>query len=172
MRSPDDQSWPVVALHRAFPDAGPMVDPAPSPPAPRRRSLRRALLWAPVLAAAFTLPRALCLRGISQAAIVEFADMADHLYFLDLVGKRRTLSPEQVNDPFFKAFRLSVNGSVAWPHAGVYSVNIVTEGSGMAETANGRVDLAAGDTFTILAGTAPTTISGDLQMLVTTPSFV
>jgi mannose-6-phosphate isomerase len=75
------------------------------------------------------------------------------------------------SDPYFKAFRLVVRGSVAWPHAGVYSVVIVTEGSGVAETAHGRLELAAGDTFAMLAATAPTTLSGDLQMLVTTPSF-
>jgi mannose-6-phosphate isomerase len=76
------------------------------------------------------------------------------------------------SDPYFKAFRLVVNGSVAWPHPGVFSVNIVTGGSGVAETAHGRLALAAGDTFTILGGTAPTTISGELELLATTPSFV
>jgi mannose-6-phosphate isomerase len=76
------------------------------------------------------------------------------------------------SDPYFKAFRLHVDGSVAWPHAGVYSVNIVTAGSGMAETAHGTLELRAGDTFTILGGTAPTTISGNLELVVTTPSFV
>lgn len=75
------------------------------------------------------------------------------------------------SDPYFKAFKLVVGGSVAWPHAGVYAVVIVTEGSGVAETAHGRLELKAGDTFAMLAATAPTTISGDLQMLVTTPSF-
>jgi mannose-6-phosphate isomerase len=75
------------------------------------------------------------------------------------------------SDPYFKAFRLSVNGSVAWPHTGVYAVVIVTEGAGVAETAHGRLAMKAGDTFAMLAATAPTTISGDLQMLVTTPSF-
>jgi hypothetical protein len=75
------------------------------------------------------------------------------------------------SDPYFKAFRLTVDGSVAWPHAGVYSVNIVTAGSGVAETAHGALPLSAGDTFTILGGTASTTVSGDLEMLVTTPSF-
>ena len=76
------------------------------------------------------------------------------------------------SDPYFKAFRLTVDGSLAWPHAGVYSVNIVTGGSGVAETGYGALELHAGDTFTILGGTAPTTISGELEMLVTTPSFV
>jgi len=76
------------------------------------------------------------------------------------------------SDPYFKAFRLTVKGSLAWPHAGAYSVNIVTAGAGTAETAHGALELKAGDTFSILGGTASTTISGDLEMLVTTPSFV
>jgi mannose-6-phosphate isomerase len=76
------------------------------------------------------------------------------------------------SDPFFKAFRLVVKGQVAWPHTGIYSVNIVTGGSGVAETAHGRLALQSGDTFAVLGGTAATTISGDLEMLVTTPSFV
>jgi len=75
------------------------------------------------------------------------------------------------SSPFFKAFRLVVNGSVAWPHEGVYSVVIVTAGSGVAETAHGRLELKTGDTFAVLAATAPATINGDLEMLVTTPSF-
>jgi len=75
------------------------------------------------------------------------------------------------SDPYFKAFRLSISGSVAWPHPGVYTVNIVTGGRGVAETEHGAMELSAGDTFTVLGGTAPTTISGNLKMLVTTPSF-
>jgi mannose-6-phosphate isomerase len=75
------------------------------------------------------------------------------------------------SDPYFKGFRLAVDGSVAWPHAGVYSVVIVTDGTGVVETAYGRLEISAGDTFAVLAATAPTTISGDLQMLVTAPSF-
>ncbi len=75
------------------------------------------------------------------------------------------------SDPYFKAFRLVVDGAVAWPHAGVYSVVIVTEGAGVAETAHGSLELRAGDTFAMLAATVPTTISGNLQLLVTTPSF-
>ncbi len=76
------------------------------------------------------------------------------------------------SDPYFKAFRLVVEGTVSWPHAGVYSVIIVTGGTGVAETAHGRLDLKAGDSIAILAATAKTTISGELQMLVTTPSFI
>jgi mannose-6-phosphate isomerase len=75
------------------------------------------------------------------------------------------------SDPFFKGFRLTVDGSAPWPHTGVYAVAIVTEGAGVAETAYGRLEITAGDTFAVLAATAPTTISGDLQMLVTAPSF-
>jgi mannose-6-phosphate isomerase len=75
------------------------------------------------------------------------------------------------SDPYFKAFRLTVNGSLAWPHEGVYSVNIVTAGSGLAETPHGALELKAGDTFTILGATAPITISGELEMLVAVPSF-
>ena len=76
------------------------------------------------------------------------------------------------SDPYFKAFRLTVKGSLAWRHAGAYSVNIVTAGAGTAETAHGALELKAGDTFSILGGTASTPISGALEMLVTTPSFV
>ena len=75
------------------------------------------------------------------------------------------------SDPFFKAFRLTVSGSLAWPHPGYYTVNIVTAGEGAAETTHGALPLRSGDTFTVLAGTAPTTISGELEVLVTTPSF-
>ncbi len=81
------------------------------------------------------------------------------------------------SDPYFKdfrlvkAFRLVVEGQVAWPHAGRYAVVIVTGGSGVAETAHGGLEIAAGDTFAVLGATAPTTISGRLEMLVTTPSF-
>lgn len=74
------------------------------------------------------------------------------------------------SDPYFKGFRLAVDGSVAWPHAGVYSVVIVTDGAGLAETAHGSLEIRAGDTLAVLAATAPITISGHLQMLVTTPS--
>ena len=72
---------------------------------------------------------------------------------------------------FFRATRLSVRGSAAWPHAGIYSVIIVTQGQGVAETAHGHVQLKRGDTLAILAGTAETTISGDLQLVAAMPSF-
>jgi mannose-6-phosphate isomerase len=75
------------------------------------------------------------------------------------------------SDPFFKGFRLVVAGQVEWPHAGRYAVNIVTGGSGVAETAYGALEIAAGDTFAVLGGTAPLTIRGKVEMLVTTPSF-
>jgi mannose-6-phosphate isomerase len=76
------------------------------------------------------------------------------------------------SDPYFKAFRLFVDGQLDWPHAGRYTVNIVTAGAGVAETAHGALEIKAGDTFTVLGRTAPISISGDLEMLVTAPSFV
>jgi len=72
---------------------------------------------------------------------------------------------------FFRATRLSVRGSAAWPHAGIYSVVIVTRGQGVAETVHGEVQLKRGDTLAILAGTAETTISGDLELVAAMPSF-
>jgi mannose-6-phosphate isomerase len=75
------------------------------------------------------------------------------------------------SDPYFKAFRLVIDGSLVWPHAGVFAVVIVTEGEGVAETAHGSLPIAAGDTFAVLAATAPTTVSGWLRMLVATPSI-
>ncbi len=75
------------------------------------------------------------------------------------------------SDPFFKGFRLVVEGQVDWPHAGRYAVNVVTGGSGVAETAHGALEIAAGDTFAVLGGTAPMVIRGEVEMLVTTPSF-
>ena len=72
---------------------------------------------------------------------------------------------------FFKANRLTVRGSADWPHAGVYSVVIVTQGKGVARTAHGEVELRRGDTLAILAGTAPTTIAGELELVAAMPSF-
>ena len=72
---------------------------------------------------------------------------------------------------FFQAHRLTVKGSAPWPHAGIYSIIIVTDGQGVAETAHGRVELRHGDTLAMLAGTAATTISGDLQLVAAMPSF-
>jgi mannose-6-phosphate isomerase len=72
---------------------------------------------------------------------------------------------------FFRAYRLSVRGAAPWPHAGIYSVVIVTQGQGVARTAHGDVALSRGDTLAILAGTAATTISGDLELVVAMPSM-
>lgn len=88
---------------------------------------------------------------------------AEGWYEEDLLGEQ--------SHAFFKAHRLVVHGSAPWPHAGIYSVVIVTEGNGAAETKHGQVSLARGDTLAILAGTAATTISGDLELLVATPSM-
>ena len=73
--------------------------------------------------------------------------------------------------PYFRMHRLVVHGAAPWPHAGVYAVVIVTLGQGLAETSHGQVALRRGDTLAILAGTAPSTISGDLELVVATPSF-
>jgi mannose-6-phosphate isomerase len=75
------------------------------------------------------------------------------------------------SDPFFKGHRLVVDGSVRWPHRGRYAVVIVTGGSGMAESAHGQMEIHSGDTLAVLAATAPVTISGEVEMLVLTPSF-
>jgi mannose-6-phosphate isomerase len=72
---------------------------------------------------------------------------------------------------FFKAHRLTVRGSAAWPYAGTYAVVVVTAGQGVARTVHGSLDLKRGDTLAILAGTAETTISGDLELVAAMPSF-
>jgi mannose-6-phosphate isomerase len=72
---------------------------------------------------------------------------------------------------FFRVHRLAVRGRLAWPHQGRFAVLVLTRGSGVAETAHGPLALRRGDTCTILAGTAPTTITGDLEMLVAMPSL-
>jgi mannose-6-phosphate isomerase len=81
----------------------------------------------------------------------------------DLLGKQ--------SHAFFRATRLSVRGAASWPHAGIYAVVIVTGGQGVARTAHGEVQLKRGDTLAILAGTAETTISGDLELVAAMPSF-
>ena len=68
--------------------------------------------------------------------------------------------------------RLVVHGSAPWPHAGIYTIVIVTEGQGVAETAHGQLPVRRGDTLAILAATAETTLHGDLELVVATPSFV
>ena len=73
---------------------------------------------------------------------------------------------------FFRIDRLSVSDAAPWPHPGRYAVAIVTSGEGEATTAHGRMPLRHGDTLAILADTAETTISGEVELLVATPSFV
>jgi mannose-6-phosphate isomerase len=84
-------------------------------------------------------------------------------YEEDLLGEQ--------SHPYFQMHRLVVRGSAPWPHAGRFAIVIVTEGQGLAETAHGQVSLARGDTLAILAGTAATTISGDVESIVATPSL-
>lgn len=90
-------------------------------------------------------------------------DPAQGWYEDDLLGAQ--------THPYFVAHRLVVSGSAAWPHAGVYAVVIVTGGAGTATTAHGSVDLAAGQTFAILGGTAEVTLHGELEMIVATPGL-
>lgn len=118
-------------------DPGPQPDAAPNalaaslarggerradPPRPPRTGLRILVLVGAILLA-LVLPRALTLPGLTTAGIVEFADMADHLYFLDVVAKQRSLSPEQQQDPFLLAFPETRPRMLAiqWP-PGVYWV--------------------------------------------------
>jgi hypothetical protein len=42
----------------------------------------------------------------------------------------------------------------------------------VAETAYGALEIAAGDTFAVLGGTAPVSLSGRLELLVTVPSYL
>jgi mannose-6-phosphate isomerase len=72
---------------------------------------------------------------------------------------------------FFRVHRLAVQGRLAWPHPGRFAILVVTQGSGVAETAHARLDLRSGDTCAILAGTAPTSIAGDMEVLVAMPSL-
>jgi mannose-6-phosphate isomerase len=74
--------------------------------------------------------------------------------------------------PFFRIERLTVRDSAPWPSPGRYAVVIVTEGSGYAETAHGRLPIQRGDTLAVLGGTAETMIGGEVELLVSTPSFV
>jgi hypothetical protein len=64
-----------------------------------------------------------------------------------------------------------VHGSAPWPHAGVYAVVIVTGGAGVAETVHGQLPVRRGETIAVLADTAETTIHGDLELVVATPSW-
>jgi len=82
--------------------------------------LRVAALLA-ALALALLVPRVLTLHGIEVAAVFEFADMADHLYFLDTLAKRKLEG--QASDPFFKIFPETLPDRLAeqWT-TGVYHV--------------------------------------------------
>jgi mannose-6-phosphate isomerase len=73
--------------------------------------------------------------------------------------------------PYFRMHRLTLRGRAPWTHPGVYAVVIVTEGEGVAETKHGELPIRRGDTLAILADTAETTLQGDLEMVVATPSF-
>jgi mannose-6-phosphate isomerase len=73
--------------------------------------------------------------------------------------------------PYFRMHRLVVHGSAPWPHAGVYAVVIVTGGAGVAETVHGQLPVRRGETIAVLADTAETTIHGDLELVVATPSW-
>ena len=72
---------------------------------------------------------------------------------------------------FFRIERLRVRDVAPWPHQGRYAIGIVTGGVGTAETAHGRLPLRQGDTFAVLGDTAETTIAGEVELLVATPSF-
>ena len=91
---------------------------------PRRWHQRRRLgvaVMVTLLGLALVVPRALTLHGIETAAIFEFADMADHLYFLDTLAKRKLEG--QSSDPFFKMFPETLPERLAeqWT-TGVYHV--------------------------------------------------
>jgi mannose-6-phosphate isomerase len=73
--------------------------------------------------------------------------------------------------PYFRAHRLTVRDAVAWPYAGIYAVVVVTGGQGVAETTHGRVELRRGDTLAMLAATAPTTIRGEVELVVAMPGL-
>jgi mannose-6-phosphate isomerase class I len=72
---------------------------------------------------------------------------------------------------FFRAHRLTVKGVVEWPYSGIYAVVIVTGGQGVAETVHGRIELRRGDSLAMLAATAPTTIRGDVELVVAMPGL-
>lgn len=86
----------------------------------RRKRVRVAVMIT-LLGLALVVPRALTLHGIETAAIFEFADMADHLYFLDTLAKRKL--DGQASDPFFKIFPETLPERLAeqWT-TGVYHV--------------------------------------------------
>jgi mannose-6-phosphate isomerase len=91
------------------------------------------------------------------------SDEAAGWHLDDLLGEQ--------SHPFFLARKLVVKGTAPWPSEGIYSVVIVTGGSGTASTAHGSLDIKSGDTFAVFGGTAPTTISGDVEMMVASPGL-
>jgi mannose-6-phosphate isomerase len=74
--------------------------------------------------------------------------------------------------PYFRIDRLMVRDAAPWPYPDRFGIGIVTEGEGTAETAHGAMPLRHGDTVALLADTAETTLSGQIELLVATPSFV
>jgi mannose-6-phosphate isomerase len=74
--------------------------------------------------------------------------------------------------PYFRMDRLMVRDAAPWPHPDRFGIGIVTGGEGAAETTHGSLPLRHGDTVAVLADTAETTLSGELELLVATPSFV
>ena len=48
---------------------------------------------------------------------------------------------------------------------------IVTGGAGTASTTHGTLGIKSGDTFAVFGGTAPTTISGDVEVIVAAPGL-
>ncbi len=102
--------------------------PAPAPPPWHRRARLRTAMMLAALGLALVVPRALTLHGIEVAAIFEFADMADHLYFLDTMVKREL--PGQSSDPFFSMFPETLPDRLAeqWT-TGVYHVARLFAGS-------------------------------------------
>lgn len=70
-----------------------------------------------LIAAAYAVPRAVCLRSVTMTSQLGFMDMFYHLANLDLVHKKQTLSGEQLNDAFFKRFphRLEPLNPLRWP---------------------------------------------------------
>ena len=94
---------------------------APAPPPWHRRARVRTAALLVAIGLALVVPRAATLHGIEVAAIFEFADMADHLYFLDTLAKRKLEG--QTSDPFFSMFPETLPERLAeqWT-TGVYHV--------------------------------------------------
>lgn len=74
-------------------------------------------------AAAVAFPRVLALRGVGVSVPLDFEDMPQHLYMVDLLAKRGSLSAEQLEDPYFVRVvdRQTSAWSTQWP-GGVYHV--------------------------------------------------